>query len=104
MPINRALLYAEVRARLKQRRQALNRTQAQVAADARLRRTSVANIECGHQNPPLHVLYDLCEALEVDVGALLPAASHVGALDGAAGEIPAALDLTGRPGPDGSPE
>ncbi len=37
-----------------------------------LTRTSLTNIENGRQHPPLHIICDIAEQLEVDVTVLLP--------------------------------
>src|SRR5262252_7262130 len=47
-------------------------TQAELARQIGLERTSITNIERGNQKVPLHVLYRICEALGVNVTDLLP--------------------------------
>ena len=44
-------------------------------------RTSITNIESGRQRAGLHVIYALCEALEVDPLEILPRPSEVRRLD-----------------------
>ena len=52
-------------------------TQAELATKISLERTSVTNIEKGAQKVPLHVLFRLCEVLNVSIAELLPAISEV---------------------------
>lgn len=52
-------------------------TQAELAANVTLERTSITNIEKGGQKVPLHVLFRLCEVLKVPVAELLPAIAEV---------------------------
>lgn len=40
-------------------------------------RTSISNIEKGFQQPPLHVLYLICNELDVDLQSILPAFSEI---------------------------
>lgn len=40
-------------------------------------RTSISNIEKGYQQPPLHVLYLICNELDVDLQSILPAYSEI---------------------------
>lgn len=47
-------------------------TQTELSEKVGLSRTSIANIERGRQHPPLHVIWGIAEALEVDLGELLP--------------------------------
>lgn len=52
-------------------------TQARLAKEVGLERTSITNIERGNQKVPLHVLYRICEALQVPIGELLPSLSEI---------------------------
>lgn len=52
-------------------------SQAHLAGQVGLLRTSITNIEAGRQKAPLHVLYALCDALDVEVTDLLPAIATV---------------------------
>ncbi len=56
-------------------------TQAQLAEMVGLERTSITNIERGNQKVPLHVLYRICEALQVPIGELLPSPSEIQSSD-----------------------
>lgn len=40
-------------------------------------RTSISNIEKGEQKPPLHVIYLICNELDVDIHSILPTYSDV---------------------------
>lgn len=77
MDVDERLLYSVVGERLKQRRLEANVTQAQLAEAAGVLRTSVTNIEAGRQKPPLHLLYRMCLALDVEVSSILPANDEV---------------------------
>src|SRR4051812_16001284 len=64
-------------------------TQSALANEVGLERTSITNIERGNQKVPLHVLYRICEILQVPIAEILPtlaetqpaeAASQVGEL------------------------
>ena len=55
-------------------------TQAQLAAAVGLKRTSITQIESGAQQAPLHVLYDLCFALKIDISNILPSSEEVAKL------------------------
>lgn len=52
-------------------------TQAELALQVGLERTSITNIEKGTQKVPLHVLFRLCEVLRVPVAELLPTVGEV---------------------------
>lgn len=52
-------------------------TQAELAKAVGLERTSITNLEKGTQKVPLHVLYAVCCALDVDVADVLPSLSEV---------------------------
>lgn len=70
-------LYRLIGERLRQRREELGLKQSDVAAEVGLRRTSVTNIEAGKQKPPLHVLYGVCIALDIEPAQLLPSNTEV---------------------------
>src|SRR5947209_528013 len=72
MPIDQKVLYTEVGKRLKQWRAESSLTQVQLAEASGILRTSITNIEAGRQRAPLHVLYDLCSVLGVEVAMILP--------------------------------
>ncbi len=77
MPVDEDLLYRAIGARLRDRRVALGMTQAELAQASGILRTSITNIEAGRQRAPLHVLYSICSALNVETAAILPANADV---------------------------
>lgn len=72
MDVDEALLYRIIGERLKQLRLEAHVTQAQLAEVVGVLRTSVTNIEAGRQKPPLHLLYRMCVAFDVEVSSILP--------------------------------
>jgi transcriptional regulator with XRE-family HTH domain len=52
-------------------------TQAKLAEEVGLERTSITNIELGNQKVPLHVLYRICEVLQVSINEVLPPLSEI---------------------------
>ena len=52
-------------------------TQAKLADEIGLERTSITNIEKGNQKVPLHVLYKICEVLQIQIIDLLPNLSEI---------------------------
>ena len=52
-------------------------TQAKLAGEVGLERTSITNIERGNQKVPLHVLYRICDALQVPINEVLPPLSEI---------------------------
>src|SRR5437870_4659273 len=77
MIINQTLLYQHIGAIMRKRRKALNMTQAQLAAAVGLLRTSIVNLEAGHQRVPLHTLYPICAVLGIEAADLLPSVRAV---------------------------
>jgi transcriptional regulator with XRE-family HTH domain len=77
MRVNETELYRTIGERLRARREELGLKQSALAAEAGLRRTSITNIEAGRQKAPLHVLYALCLALDLEIGCLLPSNDEV---------------------------
>jgi DNA-binding XRE family transcriptional regulator len=65
-------LYAFMGARLQAGRVAAGVTQQQLADDVGLTRVSIVNIEQGRQRVPLHTLYALVAALEMQLEDVLP--------------------------------
>jgi transcriptional regulator with XRE-family HTH domain len=65
-------LYRIIGLRIRERRDALELTQAQLAQLVGLSRTSITNIESGRQPAPLHQFVRIATALDIDVHALLP--------------------------------
>lgn len=72
MDVRDRQLYEFLGARIRERRHSLQMTQAHLAAQVGLLRSSIANIEAGRQRITVHVLYHLCEVLGLDVATALP--------------------------------
>ncbi len=78
--INEDALYEQIGKRLKTLRLGdKNRqlTQEKLADSVSLERTSITNIEAGKQRVPLHVLYELCNALNIEISEVLPRYSEI---------------------------
>lgn len=63
--------YASIGRRILSARRALNLTQTELGSSIGLTRSSVANIERGHQRPPLHVLLLIATELKLSLSDLL---------------------------------
>lgn len=72
MPIDHDSLYAQIGKRIQRKRASLGLTQLELAKDVGLSRTSVANIEAGNQNAPVHVLYEICVVLQLRPADIFP--------------------------------
>ena len=72
MPVDEDSLYELIGQRLKQKRARAGLTQSDLGIKVNLSRTSIANIEAGQQNAPLHVIYDICMNLQIQPQELLP--------------------------------
>jgi DNA-binding XRE family transcriptional regulator len=72
MKTNETLLYQKLGQKLRQKREAANLTQAKLAEDVGVLRTSITNIEAGRQKAPLYLIYELCAVLQIDVKDVLP--------------------------------
>ncbi|MFN8552533.1 MAG: helix-turn-helix transcriptional regulator [Candidatus Obscuribacterales bacterium] len=77
MRIDEKLLYQKLGEELKKRRKGIPLSQEQLAKEVGIERTSVTNIEAGRQKAPLHVLYEVCKVLGVELTDLLPASGEV---------------------------
>lgn len=66
------LLYSTLGEKIKKARKESGMTQAKLAEESTLSRTSITNIEKGRQHLPLHTLYEIAAALGKDVSELLP--------------------------------
>jgi transcriptional regulator with XRE-family HTH domain len=62
----------EIARRVRAARKRCGWTQSQLAEKIGMSRATIANIEICNQNPTIHTLTDIAEALGVAVGALLP--------------------------------
>jgi transcriptional regulator with XRE-family HTH domain len=65
-------LYREVGRRLRQARETQGLSQEKLAGQLKLSRASIVNIEAGRQRAPLHLLWQISEALGTDLGLLIP--------------------------------
>src|SRR5262249_3941247 len=65
-------LYAEVGRKLRQARVTQGLSQEKLAQQLGISRASVVNIEAGRQRAPLHLLWQLSEALATDLSLLIP--------------------------------
>lgn len=77
MPIDQDALYKSIGERIKTRRARHGITQIDLARKVGLSRTSIANIEAGQQNAPIHVLYDICLNLGLQPNELLPSMEEI---------------------------
>ncbi len=77
MKTNEALLYQKLGQQLRQKRESAKLTQAQLAERVTVLRTSITNIEAGRQKAPLHLIYELCAVLQVDIKDMLPLMSDL---------------------------
>lgn len=77
MKINETLLYQKLGQQLRRKREVANLTQAQLAERVGVLRTSITNIEAGRQKAPLHLIYELCAVLQVDIKDILPPLSEL---------------------------
>jgi DNA-binding XRE family transcriptional regulator len=88
MEVDEELLYRVVGKDIRERRKEMNMTQSRLAAEVGVLRTSVTNIETGHQKPPLHLLFKICAVLDIEAKSILPQNSEVVRLDA----VPVQLD------------
>jgi transcriptional regulator with XRE-family HTH domain len=72
MSIQAAKFYTAFGALVRQRRLKLGLTQDELGKRVGLSRTSMTNIELGHQKILLHQLFKIAEALRVEAAELLP--------------------------------
>ena len=75
--INDATLYEKLGANLKLAREALGITQGRLARQVGIARTSITNIEAGQQKLPIHLLFQLCDVLQIEVVNVLPSLKEV---------------------------
>jgi len=72
MQVNESELHRLVGDTIRKRRKLIGMTQTELAEKVGLLRTSITNIEAGRQRAPLHVLYNICVAVGVEVREVLP--------------------------------
>ncbi len=77
MELDETMLYRHIGAAIQDRRHERGWTQGQVAEVAGVLRTSVANVEAGRQRAPLHLIYRICAALNLEVASVLPRVAQV---------------------------
>jgi DNA-binding XRE family transcriptional regulator len=65
-------LYEAIGERIAEVRRATSMSQAKLALTVGLTRASVVNIERGWQRPPLHLIWQIAAALNVEVTRLIP--------------------------------
>lgn len=65
-------LYQSVGDRISAARKAAGLSQGKLAAKVGVTRASIVNIERGRQRPPLHLLWQIAAALELEVIRLIP--------------------------------
>ena len=67
-------LYKLIGDRIKMKREQLRPvlSQARLAEMVRLSRASLVNIEAGRQKAPVHVLWDICDAIGIEMTSLIP--------------------------------
>lgn len=76
MSVDEELLYTLVGERVRRARQAAGLSQAKLARNLGMSRTSIVNIEAGRQHPPLHVLWDVADQLGTELSLLIPRADE----------------------------
>jgi|GEM_PF-1321372 len=76
-----SVLYFILGQRIRDRREEMRYSQQQLAESVSqmyiLKRSSISNIERGKQQPPLHIIYEICRALKLDVQTILPTYSEI---------------------------
>lgn len=77
MKINEDTLYKHIGRLVKFYRQASKVTQDELAERVGVTRTSITNIESGSQKLPLHLLFRICAALNLEAADILPRLSDV---------------------------
>lgn len=65
-------LYREIGLRIRQARRGASLTQVELAQKAGLARTSITNIEMGNQQPTVHALWRIADAVQTPPCDLLP--------------------------------
>ena len=70
-------LYSKIGLRIRDLREKASLTQATLGKNVNLSRASIVNIEKGRQHPPVHVLWDIAEELDIEVSNLLPKKAEI---------------------------
>ncbi len=89
-------LYVLVGQQIRKARKEHGLTQAQLATNVSLTRTSITNIEHGRQKLLLHTLYEIANALAIEPHALLPPPNKLLRAQGIDQDIPADLSRDER--------
>ena len=76
--MNEFALYAHIGRAVRVKREERGWKQDDLAAKVGLLRTSITNLEAGRQRSPIHVIYAIAEALEIDPHELLPHPNQIG--------------------------
>lgn len=91
-------LYLELGRRIRQRREARELKQEDLAARAAISRSSIANIERGQQQAPVHVLFAIAGVLDLELVDLLPTRSEVDARVAAGRHVQKVVTIGGEAG------
>ena len=70
--VNQYHLYKHIGEKIKRLRLKNNMTQDDLVEKTGLTRTTLMNLEEGHQKTPIHILYDICEAIGAEPTQVLP--------------------------------
>ena len=70
-------LYRLIGVKIRRLRLDASFSQEELGAEVNLSRSSVVNIEKGRQHPPLHVIWNFADALDVDPADLIPARHEI---------------------------
>ena len=74
-------LYRALGEKICQARKEAQLSQGALAERLGISRASVVNVEKGRQRPPLHVLWDIAEIVQVEAFQLVPRAGEIAAAD-----------------------
>jgi transcriptional regulator with XRE-family HTH domain len=83
------LLYQAIGERIAKARRTTELSQARLAVKVGVTRASIVNIECGRQRAPLHLLWQIATAFEIEPARLIPSVRELAARD-----APVQLDAT----------
>lgn len=73
--INKENFYELIGSAIKSKRKELRYTQSELAQKTGMSRTSIGNIESGRQYPPVHLLWEIGQALECNPIEFYPSSS-----------------------------
>ena len=72
------VLYETLGEKIRSRRIGLGMNQSELSDRIdNIGRTSISNIEKGKQQPPLHIIYQICSVLDIDIHNILPTYSEI---------------------------